>query len=159
MKKPLSITSPVHVMALVAYLAMGVSGFLYMTRSNTSPALQELAGRGVFDVWATMLTLSGFAALYFAVSAKFSARPEASLRGESLAALSIGLCISLYLASLFAVHGSSALTTSIFSAVFALGAILRCVQVTYELHRIKNARANPVKSDPVLAEPHTKNDT
>jgi hypothetical protein len=146
-------------MALVTYLAMGLSGFLYMTRANHSSSLQDLTGSGVMDIWATILTLSGFAAFYFAVSAKFSARPEGALRGESYASLSIGLCITLYLVSLFVVHGSSALTTGIFSGVFALGAILRFAQVTYELHRIKNARANPAKSDPVLAEPHDKHET
>lgn len=155
MKKPLSITSPTHAVALANYCVLGFSGLLFIMNSGSSgPKLMERArGEMISDIWGASLMLFGFAAFAAAIAAKRSKMPEHNLRVEMWACSGLAINLGFFFSVLLESAGQAALTTLFFTLTFALGALFRAVQISVEQRLLKAARLHPVKSDAVLADP------
>lgn len=154
MKKPLSITSPDHAVALANYFILGFAGMLFVINKEAggSRLIERVAGLGVADVWATTLMIFGFMAFVSALSARRARRPENSIRFEMYACIGLFLNLGFFTGIILA-GSASAITTMSFAATFAVGAGFRVVQIFVEQRRVKLARRHPVESDSVLADP------
>lgn len=152
MKKPLSVTSPTHAVALAVYFILGLLGTFYLLKLSASSALA--ASLGPFaDVWGTSLMVSGFGAFASAIAAGKSKSPESNLRLEML--FTLGLAISMGLFSYLAVRafGMMAVTSIIQAVAFGTGALFRSIQIFFEVRLIGRARAHPSESEPVMGDP------
>jgi hypothetical protein len=157
-KKPLSITSPNHAVALAVYFILGLSGLLTALGPDGTGAMARSAGDNISDVWAVTLCMSSWLALGSALAAKRARKPEYNLKMEMWAC--IGLTVNL-LAFIIAVSmrfGFAGITSLTFGAAFALGFGWRVVQIISERNLLKKARANPHESGPVMADPRNEPD-
>lgn len=153
MKKPLSITSPNHAVAVSLYAMLGLTGLLGVANINRTSPVYSFMGPVMADVWFTTLMIFGFAAAIAAMGAKKARRPENALTYEmfACAGLVVNMAYFIYIVWTFFPAG---LASSTFATVFVFGFTLRAVQIWREQRIIKKARANPsVSDDPLLADP------
>lgn len=152
MKKPLSITSPNHAVALASYFMLGMAGLTYVLNKDSGVGKLLVATNGhlVADIWSISLMAFGFAAFGSAVTAKFSPRPEHHLRLEMWACVALSIDL-LHLVFLIVERSGPAGIS--FVVPFLLGAVFRAIQIFFEQRLLKRARQHPMKSDSVLADP------
>lgn len=158
MKKPLSVSSPTHAIALAVYFMLGFSGFMGVFNLSNASRVVQAMGEGNSDVWATTLMIGGWGALTSAIAAKKARRPEYNLRLEKIFCLTIFVNLSYYTCILLTNFGDRGISTALFSATFALGALFRAIQLFFERRLIKRARANPEPAEPVMADPRDESD-
>lgn len=152
-RKPLSITSPTHGMALAGYFFLGFLGvFAILTFHTTDNAIVKLMGNPMVDVWSVTLTISAFGCLISAVAAAKARRPENNLRLEAIFAFGLFLNLT-YLCVMISSYGPRAILSIAAFGAFAVGALFRAIQILVERGKVKKARMNPSISDPVLADP------
>lgn len=153
MKKPLSVSSPTHALAIGVYFILGFSGFVGVFRMAQESSIIKAMGPGVSDTWSTTLMIAGWGALASAFAAKKARRPEHNLKLEMLFALALGLNLSFFMGVVVANFGIRGFSTLVFAGAFAAGAIGRSIQIFLDLRLIKRARAHPEPADPVMADP------
>lgn len=159
MKKPLSITSPDHAIALSMYFMLGLSGLLGVLHLNRSSGVTQSMGEPMSDVFSTTLMIFGFVAFSSAMSAKKRRRPENSLTYEMYACAGIAVNLAYFLAIVFINFGPRGFQTGSFALIFVVGCTWRFFQIISEKKAIKKARASQVTSDEsILADPREEHD-
>jgi hypothetical protein len=159
MKKPLSITSPDHAIALSMYFMLGLSGLLGVLNLNKTSGAYEAMGDLMSDVFSTTLMIFGFVAFFSAMSAKKRRRPENSLTYEMYACAGIAVDLLYFLSIVFINFGSRGFSTGSFAMIFVVGSSWRFFQIISEQKAIKKARASQVTADEsLLADPREDHD-
>jgi hypothetical protein len=160
MRKPLSITSPDHAVALSLYFIIGVSGVLLtLNKDQGGGRLMALfGGAGLTNIWAVTLAAFGFGAFFASLSARKASRPERSIRVEMWMCIGLFLDLGFFFYAIVSLLGLAGLVTGSFSFAIALGTGLRAIQILVEQRRLRQAREHPLKSDPVLADPRISQD-
>jgi CDP-diglyceride synthetase len=155
LRKPLSITSPDHAWALAIYLML--AGAITIIGNNTTSAIYRAAGENVADVWGTLVMVFAGSALISAITARRSRTPETNMLLEMWACWGLSANLFFFCWKIWERFGEAAQSSLTFGGIFAVGALLRALQIIHERMIIKKARAFPVKSDPVLADPREDN--
>lgn len=153
MKKPLSVTSPIHAVALAVYFILGLMGLFYVLGISSSSALAQALNHGMGDVWGTSLMVAGFGAFLSAIAASRASSPEGNLRLEMIFAFAMSISMFLFTYLVSKTFGMVAVTSILQSVALGLGCLLRSVQIFFELRLIKRARAHPSEADPVMGDP------
>jgi hypothetical protein len=158
MKKPLSVSSPTHAIALSVYFMLGWAGFLGVFNLSAESATIQAMGPVLEDVWATTLMIGGWGALSAAVAAKKARRPEYNLRTEKIFCLALFINLTYFTYVALSSFGARGFSIAVFAMTFALGTFARAVQLFFERRLIARARANPEQADPVMADPRDESD-
>lgn len=156
-RKPLSITSPNHAVALANYFFLGLSGVLLVIGSNAN-AMSRAMGEAIADIWGVTLAMSAFFAFFSALAARKARRPEYNLKMEMYACVGLTLNLAFFMVCIGVRFGVAGLTTLMFALAFGVGFAWRVFQIIQEQRLIKKARANPHESDPVMADPRNEPD-
>jgi len=156
-RKPLSITSPNHAVALANYFFLGLSGALLVI-GNTPNAMSRAMGESIADVWGVTLSMGAFLAFFAALAAKKARRPEYNLKIEMYSCIGLTLNLTFFMVAVGARFGIAGITTLMFALAFAVGFGWRVFQIMSEQRLLKKARANPHESDPVMADPRNEPD-
>lgn len=157
MKKPLSVTSPTHAVALAVYFILGLLGLFYVLDFSSSSALAEAMGQ-FSDVWGTSLMVGGFGAFFSAIAAGRARLPESNLRLEMLFTASLSISMGLFTYLIVQSFGMMAITSVVQAIAFGLGTLFRSIQIFFEVRLIRLARAHPSESDPVMGDPRDEHE-
>lgn len=152
MKKPLSITSPDHGIALAMYFMLGFGGLGLILNKTSGSAARMVSTYGlmVTDIWAVTLMICGFTAFFAAVAAKYSPRPEHNLWAEMYACIGLFFNLGFFIHLVLTTIGVGSIA---FLLPFFIGSGFRALQIFLEQRLIRKARLHPRQSDPMLADP------
>lgn len=157
-KKPLSITSPNHAVALAIYFVLGLSGLLSVLSPTNTGAMARAAGENIADVWAVTLCMTSWLAFASALAAKKARKPEYNLKMEMWACIGLTINLLYFMLMVGIRFGSAGVTSLAFGAAFAIGFGWRALQIAGEQRLLRKARANPHESGPVMADPRNEPD-
>ncbi|BDZ40833.1 hypothetical protein GCM10025865_01320 [Paraoerskovia sediminicola] len=152
--RPLTVTTPTHALAVVAYWSQVILGLAYLTGLADALAMTELFGVRFTAVWAAWLLTSGLVCGVVVQATARERNPDRGLHVEFWAVLSLGAASTLYEATLIAGNGFGVLTTQVYATAIAVGAVMRARQISIErrhLHHALDVRARAAPSP--LAEP------
>jgi hypothetical protein len=152
-RKPLSITSPDHAIALSCYFMLGFFGFIFVAGGANSSSFPRAVGEAITDIWGTTVMLAGLGAFLAAVTIRKTSRPEHNLWVEMWFDWALFAGLGFFAAVTWVTYGAQAISLFIFGAIFSIGALLRAIQIIREQRILAMARAHARESDPVLADP------
>lgn len=141
MKKPLSITSPTHAVALAVYFILGILGLFYTVGVTKSNALAAAVGQGLTDLWGASLMICGFGAFLSAIAAGRARAPEANLRLEMIFCIGLFLNMGLFMYIAYEAVGAMALGAIVQAGAFGVGSFFRALQIAVEQRMIKKAKS------------------